>query len=92
MWEWIEQLREKPEPVRRKIALMTALGMTLFIVVVWLLVLAFSTRTPAPTYSTESETVTSLKGDIELLKNAAREQRGLWEGFKGLFEGTKEGE
>ena len=92
MWEWIEQLREKPEAVRRKISLMIAAGMTLFIVIVWLLFLVFLPRTPEPSYGAENGTATSLKGDIELLKSAAREQQGLWKGFKSLFGEGKEGE
>lgn len=88
MFEWIEQLQEKPEAVRRKLALLIAGGLTFVIVLIWLGVQAFASYAPAPSYyGEENPTVTSLKEDWKLIKDAAGKQQDIWEGVKGLFGG-----
>lgn len=94
MFEWLKKFQEKPESVRRSVALLSAGVITLCIVLVWLAVQVFVVDEATSFREKEtSNALVSPRGDWQMLRKSIEKQTVDWSGFWDVlkrFSGSEE--
>ncbi|MDO8564986.1 MAG: hypothetical protein Q7R88_03270 [bacterium] len=83
MLHFIEQLQKKPEPVRKKIALFAACGITLLVVLFWLLSLTAGTPDSAVTVSKSDSSV--MEGEVSAVREAFNAIKERMTGVESIY-------